>query len=119
MCSVNEAAATEDPLHILIISFIDEVWSRWQGISEEHKKVRYADDNTPLAETDGLLVSQYHDNSDLPNGASVCYEAPHDSVDGDNSRKRDTEAQDSNQWHFSSTTAQELKKVMQRSRASG
>ena len=118
MCSINEAAAPEDPLHVLIISFIDEVWSRWQGNSEAHKNARYGNDNTPLAETDGLSVLQYHDNSNLPNGASVCYEQPLDSVDGHGSRKRDTEFQGSSRWHFSSNTVKELGVAMQKSRSS-
>ena len=119
MCSINDAAATEDPLHILIISFIDEVWSRWQGISEEHLTARYGNDNTPLAEIDGFVVSQYHDNSNLPDGASVCYEQPLDSVDGQDSRKRDVRLHGSDRLPLSGDTARELEMVTHENRASG
>lgn len=108
MCNVNEAAASEDPLHVLVTSFIDEVWSRWQGFSEEHKNARYANDNTLLAMTDDLLVLDYHDNNNLPNGATVCYELPLDFISETKSQKRETRTPSTNRQHLSSEVMREV-----------
>jgi CUB/sushi domain-containing protein len=73
MCTKD---AANDPIFILHLAQIDFIYNRWQSFDEERLKVRYANDNTDLALAEGLLVSQFHDNSNLPNGVAVCYKKP-------------------------------------------
>ena len=65
--------AAEDPLYVLSAAFVDKVWDQWQKQSSDRLRVRYADDESILPLTDSLRVQEYHDNTNLPYGVSVCY----------------------------------------------
>ena len=91
MCALNEATPTEDPLHILVLSFLDSIWDRWQQKSISHKLARYSSDQTPLYKAEDFSASDYHDNSNLPNEVSVCYTDPVDIVSSGGMRKREAE----------------------------
>ena len=69
ICGDNGA---EDPLYVLSAAFVDKVWDQWQGLSNSRLRARYANDNSSLPLTN-LRVQEYHDNSNLPFGASVLY----------------------------------------------
>lgn len=72
MC--NDDAAN-DPLYITLLATIDQIMSQWQARSPMREAVRYASDSTPLDINlgQGLVVSDFALNSNLPNGISVCY----------------------------------------------
>ena len=81
ICNVQSSPPAEDPLHLLILSFVDSIWSRWQSYSIEHKLAGYGNDNTLLVMADGMVtVSDYHDSSSLPNNVSVYYDNPANST---------------------------------------
>ena len=92
MCAVNAAVATDDPLQILILTYLDSIWDNWQNRSIDHKLARYGNDNTPLVLTTGVTAANYHDNSNLPHGLSVRYGVPVDYIPGGNTvNKRSVE----------------------------
>ena len=73
MCTKD---AANDPVFILHLSMIDSIFTRWQGFDEERFNIRYSDDSSSLVLADQFIVSQFHDNSNLPNGVAVCYDEP-------------------------------------------
>ena len=72
MC--NDDAAN-DPLYIPLLATIDQITSQWQTRSPVRETVRYASDSTPLDINlgQGLVVSDFALNSNLPYGVSICY----------------------------------------------
>lgn len=76
ICDVRNSPPTEDPLQLLILSFVDSIWSRWQSVSIEHKLAKYSSDDTVLTMTNGVKVSDYHDSGSLPYGVSILYDIP-------------------------------------------
>ncbi len=89
MCALNIAVPPEDPLHILVLSFLDSIWDRWQQKSPEHLLAGYGSDGTPLVLTnDTVTAMDYHDNSNLPYGLSVRYGTPVDAVGTSTMEKR-------------------------------
>ena len=73
MCTFD---AANDPVFILHLSMIDHIYSRWQDFDEQRLKARYYEDSSALALAEGFTVTQFYDNSDLPNGVAVCYAEP-------------------------------------------
>lgn len=74
MCSPD---AANDPAFLPHLAQVDSILDRWQGIDEEHLRIAFGNDRRPLVLTDGTLVAaDFHDNSNLPNGVSVCYGEP-------------------------------------------
>ena len=88
MCVQPNTVPPDDPLHILVLSYFDSVWDRWQEMSSVNKLQRYGNDNTPLALTNGFTASDYNDNSNLPNDVSVCYSEPLNTVTNMGNKKR-------------------------------
>ena len=72
MCGAD---GPSDPLHLLLISSTDSIFSEWQKKSAAHLAARYSTDETTLVCTT-LPVKAYHDNSDLPNAVAVEYGPP-------------------------------------------
>ena len=72
MCSSD---AANDPLYLSITATIDQIMSLWQSRDPQRETVRYASDTTPLDVNlgEGLVVSDFALNTNLPNGVSVCY----------------------------------------------
>ena len=70
MCSDEPA---NDPVYILHLAQIDSIFARWQAIDSSRGSI-YLNDNRELELSDGNLVSDYRDISNLPGGNSVCYE---------------------------------------------
>lgn len=96
MCSLDATTPTDDPLHILILTYFDSLWDRWQAKSVPHKQARYGNDNTPfvLSNNDDEPVktpSDYHDNTNLPYGTSVCYTEPVDQTVSHSAKRRSVE----------------------------
>lgn len=73
MCSTS---AANDPIYLVHLSMVDYIYDRWQRLSADRLHARYADDNTPLALSGGLTVTQFHNNDDLPGGVAVNYAEP-------------------------------------------
>lgn len=79
ICDLNTATPSEDPLHLLILSFIDNIWFRWQS---QRTTARYdTDDSILILSSDQLTVKQYHNASSLPYNVSICYGKAVDSID--------------------------------------
>ena len=73
MCTTD---AANDPLFTLHLTMLDYWFSRWQSFDEFRLKIRYSNDNSPLSLAPEFTVSQFHDNSNLPNNLAVCYAEP-------------------------------------------
>ncbi len=74
MCSSD---AANDPVFLLHLAQIDYILSRWQGIDEDHLRIVFSTDTRSLVLSDGdLTPADFHDNSNLPIGISVCYGEP-------------------------------------------
>lgn len=74
MCTKD---AANDPLFVLHLAMLDYLYSRWQSFDEGRLKARYSTDTSALVLSENLFtVSQFHDNSNLPNGLAVCYAEP-------------------------------------------
>ena len=69
-CSVH---AANDPAFILHLANVDRIFNRWQNLGGGRETVHYGSNNTPLVLSNGLVVSQFCDNSKLPGGTSICY----------------------------------------------
>ena len=82
MCDINEATPTNDPLYLLILSFLDNVWYRWQSISKEHTISRYGTNSALLLLTEPyqFTVQQYNNANQLPYSTSVEYGEPVDTI---------------------------------------
>ena len=88
ICSLETATPTEEPLQILILSFLDSIWDRWQGFSPDRRLARYGTDESTLFMTDGVIVRDYHDNRNLPYDASVCYGQPRNDISGGEGKQK-------------------------------
>ena len=73
LCSSSSAY---DPLFPLYLSYIDNIFDRWQSLKQGRDTVRYANDITPLFSAGGLSVADFSDNSNLPRGVGICYGPP-------------------------------------------
>jgi CUB/sushi domain-containing protein len=76
MCNSKESPPVEDPLHLLILSFIDNIWNRWQSMNQQDKLHPHGDDILALA--NGFKVKDYNNVKNLPYNVSVCYGASAD-----------------------------------------
>ena len=67
--------AANDPLYLLQLTRLDQVFDEWQRQSSDNKNVRYTNENDPLVLTfdNSLLVSDFSCNDDLPYGVCVRY----------------------------------------------
>lgn len=87
ICDINTSSPIEDPIHVLILSFIDSIWYRWQSMATSNREY-YSNDNSPLVvtrEEEGLVtVSHYSDASMLPYNTAICYGPPVDSISTNN-----------------------------------
>ena len=68
--------ASYDPVFPLYLSYIDSIYDRWQRFKVGRETVRFSDDHSPLPVNGEYTVSQFNDNSNLPNGVSICYDPP-------------------------------------------
>ena len=68
--------AANDPVFILHLAMLDYIYDRWQKFSVDRLRMRYANDESPLILAPSHTVTEYHDNSNLPNNVAVCYDEP-------------------------------------------
>lgn len=69
-------SASYDPVLPLYLSFIDSLYDRWQGFKGDRDTIKYSNDHSPLPVNGEYTVSQFSDNSKLPDGVSICYDPP-------------------------------------------
>ena len=73
MCS---SSAANDPVHILHLSQLDSILTRWQSFGQGRESIRYLGDTSPLLGSSGHTVEQFVDSLDLPYLTSLVYERP-------------------------------------------
>ena len=73
MCTTD---AANDPVFILHLAMLDSIYDRWQGYDESRLNARYANDNSQLLLASGRIVSEYHNNKNLPDNIAICYDEP-------------------------------------------
>ena len=73
MCTTD---AANDPVFILHLAMLDSIYDRWQGYDDSRLNARYANDNSQLLLASGRIVSEYHNNKNLPDNIAICYDEP-------------------------------------------
>ena len=73
LCSTRPAY---DPVFLLHISHIDYIFDRWQRLGDGRDNVRYGLDDSSLVFGEGLLVTNFNDNDNLPDSTVVSYGIP-------------------------------------------